>query len=281
MTTSSNTKTSKQARIHAKNLSPLELKSKCAECVHFDNKAHADFKRPCKELGIKAYAKVCDKYNPNVARMARTLGALEAVTDLIAGMDESDMRLFLYSAMNASKISKNTKFSYGEKVYFNLSAPYVEFIDSYYSGVVIAFIQGDENSEDGYLQIAGSLTGGTGSSIILPVSSLLTEKAWVKLYKKLLAENRFFTPTSNRLRVNCSEPTNPDDYIVPTLDDKDTDLEQRATKQQRGKAKANHPALDTYRSGDDFDDETNGNGDEPKQRKSKNGSGNSTKMFSY
>ena len=51
-------------------------------------------------------------------------------------------------------------FQFPSKVYFNLSAPYAEFIDSYYSGVVIAFIRGDENSEGGYLQIAGSLSGG-------------------------------------------------------------------------------------------------------------------------
>jgi hypothetical protein len=146
--------------------------------------------------------------------MARSLGALEAVTDLISGMSESDMRLFLYSAMNASKISKNTKFSYGEKVYFNLSAPYVEFIDSYYSGVVVAYIQGDENSEGGYLQIAGSLSGGAGSSIILPVDSILSQKAWNKLYKRLLNANRFYTPINNRLRIECSDPTTPDDYVV-------------------------------------------------------------------
>lgn len=278
MTTVTNTK---QARIHAKNLNPLELKSKCAECVHFDIKAHADFKRPCKELGVKTYAKVCDKYNPNVARMARNLGALEAVSDLISGMSESDMRLFLYSAMNASKISKNTKFSYGEKVYFNLSAPYVEFIDSYYSGVVVAYIQGDENSEGGYLQIAGSLSGGAGSSIILPVDSILSQKAWNKLYKRLLNANRFYTPINNRLRIECSDPTTPDDYVVPTLDDKDTDLESRASKQQKGKSKVNNPALDTYRNSEYNDDDLEEGEDSSSTRKGKKGSKGSTTIFSY
>lgn len=278
--TTSNTPT-KQARIHAKNLNPLELKSKCAECIHFDIKAHAEFKRPCKDLGVKTYAKVCDKYNPNVARMARSLGSLEAVMDVISGMSESDMRLFLYSAMNASKISKNTKFSYGDKVYFNLSAPYVEFIDSYYSGVIVAYINGDENSESGYLQIAGSLSGGAGSSIVLPVDSVLSEKAWNKLYKRLLNANRFHTPTNNRLRVECSDPTTNEDYVVPTLDDKDTDLEQRANKQQKGKSKANNPALDTYRNSEYNDDELDEGDDQGSVRKGKKGSKGSTTIFSY
>lgn len=279
------TSTSKQARIQAKNLNPLELKSKCAECVHFDIKAHSDFKRPCKDLGIKTYARVCDKYNPNVARMARSVGALEAVMDVVSTMSESDMRLFLYSAMNASKISKNTSFSYGDKVYFNLSAPYAEFIDSYYSGVVIAFIRGDENSEGGYLQIAGSLSGGAGSSIILPVDSILSQKAWNKLYKRLLNANRFYTPKTSRLRVACSDPTTPDDYVVPTLDDKDTDLEQRATKQKNGKAKVNNPALDTYQNteynSEDDQDEGDDQGSTKRKRKTTKGSKGSTTIFSY
>lgn len=207
-------------RISVKNLPEMAIAVKCVDCIHFDIQALPEYKKPCKDVGVKAYNRGCDKHNPNAARLARSLGALEAVMDAVSGMDESELRLFVMAAYKGAAIEKGTnkKFKFGTKVYFNLSAPVAEYIDSYYSGVVIGYLNGDETSPDGYLHIAASLSNTAGTSITLPISSVLTQSKWNVTFRKLLAANRFQTPSSKRLRFECGKETSPDDYEVPTLD---------------------------------------------------------------
>lgn len=270
----------------------LSLNLKCSDCIHFDGVAHAELKKPCKELGIKPYSRSCEKMNPNVARMSRSLGAMETLADVLDGMDESEIRLFAYAALKSKDLKKYTKFKYGEKVYFNLSAPFSDCIDSYFSGVVIGYIAGDQNSENGYLHIAGSLTSEQGSSITLPISSVLNERQWNMKYIKLLNMNQFYTPDSKRLRVECSEPTNPDeDYAVPTLDSSVSEVADmvKASKKGRGSQRYNKSALDTFKASS-YNEEYDGADDEAieeaasegerkgvKRKKGKSG----TTVFSY
>lgn len=275
-------------KIPVKNTGSLALNLKCSDCIHFDGAAHVEFKKPCRELGIKAYARSCDKMNPNVARMSRSFGAMEAVLDVVSEMDESEIRLFAYAAIKSKDLKKHTKFSFGEKVYFNLSAPTSDYIDSYYSGVVIGYIPSDQNSEGGYLHIAGSLTSMHGSSITLPITSVLDQKQWDSKYRRLLNMNQFYTPDSKRLRVECSEPTNPDDdYIVPTLDTSVEELKGmvKASKKGRGMQTLNKAALDTFKPtsyNEDYDDlddseDEEMQGDTKAKKKGKGG----TAVFSY
>lgn len=249
-------------RINVKNVTTPTVNLKCADCIHFDVKAHPDIKKLCRDTGIKHYGRACDKMNPNTTRMARSLGALEAVQDVINGMTESEIRLFALSAIRAGEIAKHTKFHYGQKVYFNLSAPYTDFIDSYYAGVVVAFIGADQNSDKGYVQIAGSLTNSAGSSITMPIDSVMDEARWNKHYLKLLNMNKFYTPESNRLRVECGKEQNPDeDYVVPTVDMAADQLESLAKQRAKGKAPKVNKAIDTFKASsynseyDDLDEE--------------------------
>jgi hypothetical protein len=140
--------------------------------------------------------------------------------DTVNGLGESELRLFVMAAYKGAAIEKGTnkKFKFGTKVYFNLSAPLAEYIDSYYSGVVIGFLNGDENSPEGYLHIAASLSNTAGTSITLPITSVLTQSKWNVTFRKLLAANKFQTPSSKRLRFECGKETSPDEYEVPTLD---------------------------------------------------------------
>lgn len=232
--------TKSTSRISIKNLPELSVAVKCADCLHFDIQAHAEFKKPCKDLGIKAYARGCDKYNPNVARLARSVGAMEAVFDMVGSMTESELRLLVISAYKSSAIEKGTggKYKFGSKVYFNLSAPYAEYIDSYYSGVVIGFIEGDESSPNGYLHIGGSLSDSAGTSITLPIDIVLNQSKWNITFRKLANANKFQTPSSKRLRFECSEETSPEEYEVPTLDTSVEAISKLNSGKKRGTTKA-------------------------------------------
>lgn len=278
-------KTSTTKRIGVKNLTTPTLNLKCADCVHFDIKAHSDIKKLCRDTGIKPYGRACDKMNPNTTRMSRSLGALEAVHDVLGGMSESEIRLFALAAIRAGDIAKNTKFRFGQKVFFNLSAPYTDFIDSYYSGVVVGFIPADQNSDKGYLHISGSLTDQAGTSIVMPIDSVLDEVKWNRHYLKLLNMNRFYTPDSKRLRVECGKEHSPDeDFIVPTLDMAASELESLSKQHAKGKGPRLNKAIDTFKSSSynsEYDDLEEDEIEESENKTKQKGKRNRTDVVSF
>jgi hypothetical protein len=266
-------------RITTKQLSGLSINAKCADCLHLSGVAHIDLKKPCKDLGVKEYSKACEHYNPNVLRMSRSLGAMESVLDIITNMSESDIRILTLAAMAAPSIAKHSPFKFGEKVFFNLSAPFADFIDSYYSGVVVGYAQrtsDDPRDHKGYVVLAGSLSSNSGTSLTLPVDMVLSEKHWAKVYRTLLSHGRFYTPDSKRVRFECSPPKQSIDYDVPTIDSGVDHLESLANNQKRGRGnKKVSPHIQTLRT-EDYDDdldemETKSNPIALKQTKTKAG----------
>lgn len=245
-------------RITTKSLSGLSINAKCADCIHLSGVAHQGLKKPCKDLGVKEYSKACEYYNPNVLRMSRSLGAMESVLDIITNMSESDIRILALAAMAAPSIAKHSPFKFGEKVFFNLSAPFADFVDSYYSGVVVGYAArtaDDPKDHKGYVVLAGCLSSNSGTSLTLPVEMVLSEKRWSKTYRTLVNQGRFYTPDSKRVRFECSPPKQAIDYDVPTIDSGIDQLENMANNQKRGRGnKKSSPHVQSLRT-EDYDDD--------------------------
>lgn len=245
-------------RITTKQLSSLSVNAKCADCIHLCGVAHLALKKPCKDLGVKEYSRACEYYNPNVLRMSRSLGAMEAVLEIVTKMSESDIRILTLAAMAAPTIAKNTNFSFGETVYFNLSAPYADYIDSYYSGVVVGYASrtsDDPLSHGGYVVLAATLNSTTGTSLTLPVDMVMSKKKWHRVYRTLLSQGKFYTPDSKRLRSECSPPKVATDYNVPNIDTSYEDLARMQKLKEKGSSKIKiSKAINTLRT-EDMDDD--------------------------
>lgn len=232
-------------RIAIEDLNPLSVTLRCADCLHFKGSKAEGFKKPCSEMGIKAYGKACTKMNPLVTRMAQSLGAMEGIMDLIEGMDDSQLRLFLFSAMKAKRIENNAhyttskgrtrSFKYGQCVYLNLSAPRVEYIDSYYKAVVIGYAPGDEGSSKGYLILAAHLSDVSGISVKVPITEVLNQKMFDIRFGKLAEKGQVATPDLNALRRKGYKEADRDleNYVVPTIDSVLNDQDKPAKSKKK------------------------------------------------
>lgn len=180
----------------------VSISLRCEDCIHFKGVRHQNFSAPCSELGTKAYATSCAVFNPLVSNLARATGALPALADVLDQMTESDMRLFIYAAQKTQQIKKASggKFRFGQKVFINLSAPYVEYIDVYFQAVVLSVLPADEGSDTGYIVLGGSLQDEIGASITVPIQNALTEAEWEVKLRSLFFAGKTNAPQCNKLR---------------------------------------------------------------------------------
>lgn len=203
---------------HGDNKLRLSLGMKCGDCIHFDLTKASVYADTCGELGVKRFAKACEHFTPDSSRLSRIESA--AMLSLAAISKEADpaqLRLLAYTLKNMTFI-KRLGFEFGEQVWFNLSAPKVDYLECYYTGFIVA---ADEHEDTMY--ISSTLDGKSRANVMLPLDSILSLDMWAKRKKRLIRNGLIAIPRASldsRIRLVAPKPTAEDDndYEVPTLE---------------------------------------------------------------
>jgi hypothetical protein len=194
----------------------LAFPMKCSDCVHFKGIKSPSFKEVCSKLGVKAYANACPSFTPDTVRVANiNNNAIAAIAKVASKADLSQLRLLASTLLNAAEVKK-FGFDFGQKVWFNLSNPYADYLECYFHGYVIG-------CTDTHIHVASNLELGLSVSIYLETSALFDESLWQRKKKALIKRGHLVLPAKNnssRIRFVGVEPTQveEEDYEVPTLD---------------------------------------------------------------
>lgn len=194
----------------------LAFPMKCSDCVHFSGIKSLSFKDVCSKLGTKSYANACPSFTPDMSRVARiNNSAIAALAKVAASADLSELRLLAASLMAATEIAKHG-FTYGQKVWFNLSNPYADYLECYYHGYIVG-------CTETHMLCASNLETGLHVSLYLPVDSILTYEAFSKKKASLIKRKRLTLPyekNASRIRTVGVEATQveEEEYEVPSLD---------------------------------------------------------------
>lgn len=196
----------------------LSLKMKCSDCLHFKCVRSPAYSDVCSALGVKTFATACPSFTPESSHLTKIdESALISLAELAVAADPKQLRLLSYTLRNMTLIER-LGFKFGQRVFFNLSSPKLEYVECYYSGYIVAAAEFDD-----YVYIRSSLDGNAKAAVLLPVESVYAQQEWDRRLKALIKRDLISIPVSkieSKLRMIAHESTVEvdEDYEVPTLD---------------------------------------------------------------
>ncbi len=194
---------------------------RCNECLHYRNSPNPQFGEICKDRGIKSSGVAPDCYTPDYsifrkqdARILRTLAIF------LSHFSSAEMQVLMGMLKNAPKLNKH-KLEFLQRIYFKVNS--ADYLDSYHSGYVLGVNVGNT------IVVAGpSILDGVAKPALayLFPDSLLTEKAFDRLKKSLLAKGRINNPNKRRRKIIDVSALK--DYEPPSIDTSEEFLSMQA-----------------------------------------------------
>jgi len=203
--------------------SKLVIGVKCGECIHH-KLGPAVFEAKCSELGVKAYAKACPQFTPNLFKIAGLpLDFIKSLGIAAKELEPQSIRILSYIFKNMDYIHRHG-FKFGQPVFFRIEdkTTKVDYLSNYFKAYVISV------AVDGsVVYLAGSLNKASQNSLLsLMKSSILTLAQFSKIRQKLIEAGRI-TPESAKkgyrhpLFIAAKKTKDPKvfkDYTPPTID---------------------------------------------------------------
>jgi len=227
----------------------VSTRVKCRDCI-FHTSTKADFNNgaTCQSIGIKGFAKACKLFTPKLSNLTEfSEDSLVILARIARDLSPSSLRILSHLFAKADQIQKHG-YKWGQPVYFNLSAPHIDYLDCFFKGYIVGI------APDGdYFYLVSSLDLEERSNLTyltLQSSSVLTRTQFKIKRKELKKANKLKTPLENlsaKLKVNVplieahEEANDEDTYDVPTIDAVPKDwlsqYENRGKKKSRSKKK--------------------------------------------
>lgn len=162
------------------------------------------------ELGILPFADAPEPFLPAYEKLCSNINLLE-LAQLIAKFNPSQMRV-LVSLLSESQRLADFGLKFGQTVYYNPSAPRLDYISNYLKAVPIGVRR--QGGVD-YIILATSLDNIHGTAVLVERSTILARSDFKKVFRSLLAEGKIHSP------VPFWEPSE-----KPKLDDIPTEIEK-------------------------------------------------------
>lgn len=186
------------------------LRVKCGSCIFFRSKCDA-FEAPCQDLGKKRISPGCNHFNPDYtqARLSRP-DVIKDIGAMVRHMPDSIKHLVAYALVNSGELERASEalmgftVKLGQPIVVNLSAPRVDFVNCYFSGIALGVTQDKRGL------IVVSEISGKWSHVIMPLNSgaILSRTMWKKHKAKLVKKKL----------INADNPGLKS--ILPTIDPK-------------------------------------------------------------
>ena len=197
-------------------------------------KQPSDYKESLREQGYTEFARCPeDEFKPDLGKLGYK--NIARISKLISSLDESQIRIMTWMLANQDTLHQRG-FTFGQRVYVNLSSPKVEYLDCYFSAYMLSYHDTIEGQQ--YFYITGSLDSINGSMMLMPKSSILNEKQFLKLTGKLRSEGKTKSPKPVRFKRPYRDSSTMS-LDVPTIDTVKDDLEDTPKSSEMKKKKKN------------------------------------------
>lgn len=223
----------------------VNLRMKCADCLHFKGPKSRLYPSRCSELGRQGYANVCEGFTPNFTAINRAGGSLDAamrLSRLSQGMSTSQLRIL------ACLLARQTLFSkfnmhFGQPLYVfleptigmtkagmqELGRTNFDYLENYYKAYAIGVTNLGEGLYE--LCLSSKLEGKPDYYVIVnlkegrTLQQVFTVEKFKKIAEKLVAKGKEKMPKALRTKLKTYLTKLPAprakelaDYEVPTID---------------------------------------------------------------
>lgn len=183
-------------------------------------KQPSDYTDSLREQGYTEFARCPeDEFMPDLGKLG--IKNIARVSKLISTLDDSQVRILTWMLANQDSLHQRG-FTFGQRVFVNLSSPHIEYLDCYFSAYVLAYHDTIEGQQ--YFYVTGSLDSVNGTKILLPKSSILNDKQFTRLQAKLTKEGKTKSPKPVRFK-RPHRYSSSISLDVPTIDTVKDDLE--------------------------------------------------------
>jgi len=139
---------------------------------------------------------------PDFSKLIDRLDDIYALGEIFRGMDDSQCRILIAALHYSSRLAK-FNLSFGQPVYFNISAPRVDFVNCWYKGYAVSASRKKytneykEKSWEYTIIALSTLRGKFEVTFHLRPESILTKEEFKKHKKKLIYEGKLRAPKKN------------------------------------------------------------------------------------
>lgn len=180
----------------------------------------SDYDHSLEKQGYEKFARCpVNEFKPDLAKLKYK--NIKNIQKIINNLDGSELRILTFCLAANDKLQTHG-FTFGQRVYVNLSYPHSEYLDNYYTAYMLMY----EDSVEGvhYFFITGSLDDINGSLMLMPKDSILNDSQWHKKQSKLIASKKIQNPKPVRFKPPHRDSVSIS-LEVPTIDDIKDDLE--------------------------------------------------------
>lgn len=210
-----------------KSASKFNSNLQCGDCFHYKGSRHPNFDKPCSQLGVGTKSEAPSCYTPD-ATAFKTLStdAFSMLAAFVSAMTPRQARVLMGVLKYAGSLEKHNM-TFLQEVYFCTGHEQEAYLDDYFKGFVLGVGKTGEFIVVGtdYLQASKNST-----LAYLSAASVLTEEAFVKRRKKLVAAGKLGKPKTVKAVNNNT-------YVVPTIDEAPTGENVAQTGKRTNKKK--------------------------------------------
>jgi len=168
---------------------------------------------------------------PDFSKLVDCLDDIYALGELFKDMDDSQTRILIAALYNSSRLAK-FNLHFAQPVYFNVSAPKVDYVDCWYKGYAVAAYrkqytnQYKEKYWDYHIIALSNLKGKCDVVYHLMPENIVLKEEFKKHKKKLIREGKFRAPKKNLLIF--------EDMEWDTITNEDADAEELHKVNEKG-----------------------------------------------
>lgn len=170
----------------------VNLILRAVDSIYWETKVPkgANIGQSLKEQGYPSLASCPkDHFEPDLRKL--TGKQLDLFSELISSLDSSQTRILAWMLISQDTLSR-FDLKIGQTVYVNLSAPYSEYLDNYFSGVIVK--AGPKYEDIQYVYISSSIKKSSQSLLLVPITSVVTEDKFEKVKLKLTRKGKLKNP---------------------------------------------------------------------------------------
>lgn len=132
---------------------------------------------------------------------------LQDLSNVMARMDDSQLRLTSYIMASAVALRKATGYTPFQRVYINMSTPKTDYASDWYRAYILMI--GDKIENDQYVYVSGDFT--MTRTFLVPLSSIFDEETFLLHQQKRMRKGSIYNPKS--IKSMYTKPTKEVDNI--------------------------------------------------------------------
>lgn len=210
----------------------LRVRFRAGDCLYFKTK-NPQTKTSWEEQGIKGFARANKYFFPDLSQLAKNPTSVHSIALSLKDMDMAQKRILMWAIYNSNKIEQETEkliniarqngkkplftrpLKFGQPVYVNLSAPYVDYVNCWFECYILAMGTEDEEGIR-YIYLTGNLDNVEGSLISVPIESIMTKPKFIKHRELLIDQGKLYADAVDKDYVIAHEGIDFED--IPTIE---------------------------------------------------------------